>query len=70
MHYDTLRHFADSWGLVYLFAIFLAADAKPWAEQTERASDRQCRIRSRGASTRSSTGRLRATASGWATRAW
>jgi cytochrome c oxidase cbb3-type subunit IV len=22
MHYDGLRHFADSWGLVYLFAIF------------------------------------------------
>ena len=27
MHYDTLRHFADSWGLVYLFAIFLAVAA-------------------------------------------
>jgi len=23
-NYDTLRHFADSWGLVYMFAIFLA----------------------------------------------
>lgn len=23
MHYDTMRQFADSWGLVYLFAIFL-----------------------------------------------
>jgi cytochrome c oxidase cbb3-type subunit 4 len=23
MVYDTLRHFADSWGLVYLFCIFL-----------------------------------------------
>lgn len=22
MSYDALRHFADSWGLVYLFAIF------------------------------------------------
>ncbi len=22
--YDTLRHFADTWGLVYMFAIFLA----------------------------------------------
>ncbi|MDP1729983.1 MAG: cbb3-type cytochrome c oxidase subunit 3 [Devosia sp.] len=22
--YDTLRHFADSWGLVYMFAVFLA----------------------------------------------
>jgi cytochrome c oxidase cbb3-type subunit 4 len=27
MHYDTLRHFADSWGLVYLFLIFLAVGA-------------------------------------------
>lgn len=24
MHYDSLRHFADSWGLLYLFVIFLA----------------------------------------------
>ncbi len=23
-HYDTLRHFADSWGLLYMLAIFLA----------------------------------------------
>lgn len=23
-HYDMLRHFADSWGLVYMLAIFLA----------------------------------------------
>ena len=23
-HYDLLRHFADSWGLVYMMAIFLA----------------------------------------------
>jgi cytochrome c oxidase cbb3-type subunit 4 len=22
-HYDTLRHFADSWGLLYMMAIFL-----------------------------------------------
>jgi cytochrome c oxidase cbb3-type subunit 4 len=22
--YDTLRHFADSWGLVYMMGIFLA----------------------------------------------
>ena len=24
-HYDMLRHFADSWGLLYMMAIFLAA---------------------------------------------
>ena len=23
-HYDTLRHFADSWGLLYMVGIFLA----------------------------------------------
>lgn len=23
-HYDMMRHFADSWGLVYMMAIFLA----------------------------------------------
>lgn len=23
MHYENLRHFADSWGLVYLFAFFV-----------------------------------------------
>ncbi len=25
MIYDTLRHFADSWGLVFLFGVFLFA---------------------------------------------
>lgn len=24
MDYDALRHFADSWGLVYMFGVFLA----------------------------------------------
>jgi cytochrome c oxidase cbb3-type subunit 4 len=23
VHYDMMRHFADSWGLVYMMAIFL-----------------------------------------------
>jgi cytochrome c oxidase cbb3-type subunit 4 len=23
-HYDMMRHFADSWGLLYMMAIFLA----------------------------------------------
>ena len=23
LHYDTLRHFADSWGLLYMMGIFL-----------------------------------------------
>lgn len=25
MSYESLRHLADSWGLVYLFAVFLGA---------------------------------------------
>jgi len=25
MEYENLRHFADSWGLVYLFAMFVIA---------------------------------------------
>ena len=25
MSYETLRHFADSWGLVFLFGVFLFA---------------------------------------------
>jgi cytochrome c oxidase cbb3-type subunit 4 len=25
MTYETMRHFADSWGLVFLFLVFLAA---------------------------------------------
>lgn len=29
MDYDTLRHFADSWGLVFLIAFFVGAVA--WA---------------------------------------
>ena len=24
LHYDALRHFADSWGLLYMMGIFLA----------------------------------------------
>jgi cytochrome c oxidase cbb3-type subunit 4 len=23
LHYDSLRHFADSWGLIYMLGIFL-----------------------------------------------
>jgi cytochrome c oxidase cbb3-type subunit IV len=37
MTYDALRHFADSWGLLALFAIFLIAFAvafRPGAGET------------------------------------
>lgn len=39
MTYDTLRHFADTWGLVALLAIFLIAFAfalRPGAGETYR----------------------------------
>ena len=39
MFYDALRHFADSWGLVYLFAVFLSVTAfmlRPGAKDRAR----------------------------------
>ncbi|UJW85568.1 cbb3-type cytochrome c oxidase subunit 3 [Devosia sp. SL43] len=39
MSYETMRHFADSWGLLYLFAIFLAVGAfmlRPGARESAR----------------------------------
>lgn len=27
MSYDSFRHFADSWGLVYMFAVFIGVVA-------------------------------------------
>ncbi len=42
-HYDALRHFADSWGLLYMMAIFLSVvffivkpGARAGAEQAAR----------------------------------
>ncbi|MEO8685388.1 MAG: cbb3-type cytochrome c oxidase subunit 3 [Devosia sp.] len=38
-HYDNLRHFADSWGLLYMLAIFLLAAAfifRPGARERAR----------------------------------
>ena len=40
-HYDTLRHFADSWGLLYMLAIFLAVVfmiLRPGARASARAA--------------------------------
>ncbi len=37
MDYDTLRHLADSWGLVYLMIVFIAVVAftfRPWARKS------------------------------------
>jgi cytochrome c oxidase cbb3-type subunit 4 len=39
--YDALRHFADSWGLLYMMAIFVAVVAmllRPGARQSARAA--------------------------------
>ena len=42
-HYDMLRHFADSWGLLYMMAIFLAVVffiARPGARARAEAAAR------------------------------
>jgi len=42
-HYDMLRHFADSWGLVYMMGIFLAVVVfllLPGARASARAASR------------------------------
>ncbi|MBN9310662.1 MAG: cbb3-type cytochrome c oxidase subunit 3 [Devosia sp.] len=42
-HYDMLRHFADSWGLLYMMAIFLAVVfflVRPGAGSSARAAAR------------------------------
>lgn len=41
--YDSLRHFADSWGLVYMMAIFIAVFAlivRPGAKSRAQAAAR------------------------------
>ena len=40
-HYDMLRHFADSWGLLYMMAIFFAVVfflVRPGAKASARAA--------------------------------
>lgn len=42
-HYDMLRHFADSWGLLYMMAIFIAVVfflVRPGAKASARAAAR------------------------------
>jgi len=42
-HYDMMRHFADSWGLVYMMAIFLTVVffiVKPGARRNASAAAR------------------------------
>ena len=44
MNYDTLRHLADSWGLVAMFAFFLAAAAFAFRPGSKEHYDRAARI--------------------------
>ncbi|MBC2665635.1 cbb3-type cytochrome c oxidase subunit 3 [Novosphingobium flavum] len=38
-HYDTLRHLADSWGLVVMTAVFLCLCAWPFRPGARRANE-------------------------------
>jgi cytochrome c oxidase cbb3-type subunit 4 len=42
--YDTLRHFADSWGLVAMFVFFVAAVAFVFRPGSKRHYDDAARI--------------------------
>lgn len=42
--YDTLRHFADSWGLVAMFVFFLGAVAFVFRPGAKRHYDEAARI--------------------------
>lgn len=42
MGYDELRHFADSWGLVFLFVAFVAAVA--WVFRPGSSYDEHAKI--------------------------
>ena len=44
MDYEGFRHFADSWGLVYLFVIFVAAIAYTFRPGSRKIADKVARI--------------------------
>jgi cytochrome c oxidase cbb3-type subunit 4 len=44
MDYETFRHFADSWGLVFLFAAFVAAVAFVLRPGAKKHYDEAARI--------------------------
>jgi cytochrome c oxidase cbb3-type subunit 4 len=44
MDYETFRHFADSWGLVYLFAVFIAVIVFVFRPGAQRKYDDAARI--------------------------
>jgi cytochrome c oxidase cbb3-type subunit 4 len=43
-HYDALRHFADSWGLLYMLVIFAAAIAIVLLPGAKQSAVRAARI--------------------------
>jgi cytochrome c oxidase cbb3-type subunit 4 len=44
LHYDTLRHFADSWGLLFMMAIFIAAIVIVLLPGARQSAERAARI--------------------------
>lgn len=44
MDYDSLRHAADSWGLLYLFGIFVLAVLIAFRPGSRRRADEAARI--------------------------
>lgn len=43
-HYDALRHFADSWGLVYMLAIFAVVIAIVFLPGARQSAAKAARI--------------------------
>jgi len=44
MEYENLRHFADSWGLVYLFAMFVIAVLFTFRPGSKKTADDAAQI--------------------------
>lgn len=44
MEYETLRQFADSWGLLYLFLIFIGVIAWTFRPGSRKQADRIAQI--------------------------
>ena len=44
MDYNEFRHFADSWGLLYLFAVFIAVIAFVFRPGSRRRYEEAARI--------------------------
>lgn len=44
MDYEAFRHFADSWGLVYLFVVFVAVIAYTFRPGSKKVADEIAQI--------------------------